>query len=134
MSLIILDDQLAFPEVQVPILKWFSVTELRELDPARQILDDRVPELLLRLKQPTFVTIDQGFWERRLCNLGYCILMFALRDDQQVLLPGLLRKVMAKAEFLTRGRRMGAVARISSSRIERWRLGSRKLELIPWTM
>jgi hypothetical protein len=58
-------------------------------------------------------------------------LMFALRDDQQGMLPELLRKVMRRPEFRSRARRMGTVARISTSRIERWRFGSRQLEIMP---
>ena len=132
MSLLVLDDQLAASEVLLPLRKWSKVKRLRDLLPAEQILDDRVPEILLKLHQPTFVTIDQGFWDRNLCNMGYCTLYFALRDDQQEMLPGLLQKLLRKTAFRTRTFRMGKVAPVSSRSIDTWRFKSSKLLLIHW--
>ncbi len=61
MSQIILDDQLFDVEVLIPIARWITVQRLRDLRPGEVIKDERVPELLRRLRQPTFVTIDLGF-------------------------------------------------------------------------
>ena len=66
MSQIILDDQLFDLEVLVPLARWITVQRLRDLRPGEVIKDERVPVLLRQLPQPTFVTIDMGFWNVRL--------------------------------------------------------------------
>jgi hypothetical protein len=83
MSQIILDDQLFDVEVLVPLARWITVQRLRELRPNEVIKDDRVPVLLRELRQPTFVTIDMGFWNRDLRDPKYSILCFPLRNDEQ---------------------------------------------------
>jgi len=99
MSQIILDDQLFDLEVLVPIARWITVQRLRDLRPGEVIKDDRVPGLLRQLRQPTFVTIDMGFWNRGLRDARYCILCFPLRNEKQYELPGLLRRLLRLPEF-----------------------------------
>jgi hypothetical protein len=133
MSLFVLDDQLSEPKVLRPILEWSTAQYVHALRPDERILDDRVPEILRTLKQPTFLTIDRGFWDRRFCHPGYCILYFALRDEQQEHLPELLRALLRKPEFRSRARRMGRVARVSTAIIESWVFQEFRLQHIPWT-
>src|SRR5947209_18917422 len=71
MSQLVLDDQLDLEEVLPGLESWITSVRLQSLRPGEKILDDRVPELLLKLKQPTFVTIDHGFWNRSFCHPGY---------------------------------------------------------------
>jgi hypothetical protein len=73
MSQLILDDQLDISEVFFPIRKWITARRLQELRPGELIRDERVPEILRTLKSPTFITIDHGFWNARLCHPDYCI-------------------------------------------------------------
>jgi hypothetical protein len=61
MSLFVLDDQLDASAVLPIIQKWAKVTRLRDLRIGQQVLDDRVPSILLAINKPTFLTIDQGF-------------------------------------------------------------------------
>jgi hypothetical protein len=79
-SQVILDDQLFDFEVLIPIARWTTVQRLRDLRPGEVIKDERVPELLRQLRQPTFVTIDEGFYNRGLCDHKFCILCFSLAD------------------------------------------------------
>jgi hypothetical protein len=95
-------------------------------------LDDRVPQILWTLKEPTFVTIDLGFWKKSLCHPDYAILVFALRDDQQVQLPGLLRALFRRREFHTRKNRMGKIARISTASIDYWEFHGEQIRRIDW--
>ena len=132
MSQLILDDHLSESKVLRPIQQWGTAELLRQLRPDEIVLDDRVPQILLTLKQPTFVTIDQGFWNRRWCHPKYCIPYFALRDDQQELLPGLLRALLRQPEFRSRSSRMGRVARVSSASIESWSFQASRMEPIAW--
>jgi hypothetical protein len=133
MTQIVLDDQLDVHAVLHPIQQWTTAHLLRELRPGEHVLDERVPELLQRLKQPTFITIDHGFWDRRLCHPRYGILYFALRKDQQALLPGLLRALMRLSEFRTRAGRMGIVARVSTSHIEYCQFQKTGLQQVSWS-
>lgn len=132
MSLIVLDDQLLPSLVQAPIQAWATAQRLRDLRPAEVIKDDRVPSLLRELKRPTFVTIDAGFYDRNLCDPAYSILYFALRDDQQPQLPGLLRRLFRLSEFKTRAVRMGKVARISRDGIGYWQHREKDMHLLTW--
>jgi hypothetical protein len=132
MSQIILDDQLFDVEVLIPIARWITVQRLHDLRPSEVIKDERVPELLRRLRQPTFVTIDLGFWNRGLRDNKFCILCFALRNDEQDKLPDLLRRALRLPEFRTKAARMGKVARISTSDIQYWKLGDERLNRIKW--
>lgn len=74
MSQLVLDDQLFDLEVLIPLARWITVQRLRELRPGEVIKDERVPSLLRQLREPTFVTIDAGFWNRGLRDNQYCIL------------------------------------------------------------
>jgi hypothetical protein len=118
MSQLILDEQISLPEVLPLIQKWITVQYLPALRPRQQVLDQRVPAILLTLKQPTLVTIDRDFWRRHLCHPNYCILYFALRNEEQRLIPDLLRALLRRPEFNTRAKRMGKVVRISTTTLD----------------
>ena len=130
MSQFILDEQLAASEILVPLQKRHKVQRLRDLRPGEQILDDRIPEILLTLKKPSFITIDQGFWSRAWCHPDYAILYFALRDEERI--PERLLAFLRHPEFRTRNQRMGKVFRISKSKIEFWEYSSQTLEKVFW--
>jgi len=132
MSQLILDDQLNVRTVLRPIRRWITAQRLSDLRPSELILDERVPTILMTLKQPTFVTIDRDFWDAKLCNGHYCILYFSLTDDEQALLPVLLRALFRQPEFGSRRRRMGKVARVSRAAIDYWEANARRLRRITW--
>jgi hypothetical protein len=131
-SQIILDDQLFDQEVLIPIARWTTVQRLRDLRPGQVIKDERVPDLLRELNQPTFITIDQGFWNGQLAHSKYCILCFPLKNEQQNELPFLLRRLFRLSEFRTKSARMGKVARVSAASIEYWRVGDKRLRHLEW--
>ena|SRR5579859_6064211 len=120
MSQLVLDDQLDLQKILPALEELLTMVRLQDLRPGEHILDDRVPPLLLNLKRPTFVTIDHGFWKRKLCHPKYCILFFDLHKDKQEQLPALLRKLFRLPEFRTRSARMGKVARISKKGVTYW--------------
>ena len=132
MSQLLLDEQLNTPHLLPVIRKWIKAEKLTVERPGEQILDDRVPSILRTLKQPTFVTIDAGFWNRSLCHADYGILYFDLRVDQQELLPGLLRSLLRLPEFRTRALRMGKVARVSTASISFWDVNHQELQHAAW--
>jgi len=60
-----------------------TVRRLKDVRPQEFIDDDRIPDLLRKLNRPAFVTLDEGFWDRKLRDPHFCILYLAFRDDQQ---------------------------------------------------
>jgi hypothetical protein len=131
-SQIILDDQLFDLEVLLPIARWATVRRLRDLRPAEVIKDERVPVLLRQLRQPTFVTIDMGFWRKSLRDIRYSVLCFPLSNDEQDKLPELLRALLRLSEFRSKSTRMGKVARVAVGRVDYWQLGDESLHKLPW--
>lgn len=130
MSLLVLDEHLHVEKVCGVLAKHFSVVRVPDLRPREHVLDDRVPAILLELDRPTLITIDQDFWNRKLCHPDYCILAFTLEDHHQPLLPDLLRALFRHSDFATRAARMGKVARVSRSHGEYWEFGkAKKLQL-----
>lgn len=86
--------------------------------------------ILRQLRQPTFVTIDMGFWNAGLRDAHYCILCFPLPSDEQHAIPGLLRQLFRLPEFATKAARMGKVARISQAQIDYWQTGHEQIQRI----
>jgi len=119
-SQLILDNDISQPVVVPPLLKWITVELLQQLRPGEIVRDERVPEILRTLKQPTFVTIDSDFWHRRWRHPDYCILYFYLRDDEQHLIPDLLRALFRHPEFHTRAARRGKVAWVGTDSVRYW--------------
>jgi len=131
-SQIILDDQLADAAIRRRLAQWTRAQRLRDLRPGEVIKDERVPMILRELRQPTFVTIDMGFWNARLRDAHYCILCFPLRSDEQRAIPDLLRHLLRLPEFATKAARMGKVARVSQSHIDYWQLGDEQPQRLSW--
>lgn len=127
MSQLVLDDQLDVQIILPALAPWIRAVRLQSLRPGEHVLDDRVPEILRALKTPTFVTIDHGFWKRRLCHHRYCILVFALLTTEQQQLPRLMRRLFRLPEFRTRAARMNKVARVSDEVVTFWDAGKKKV-------
>lgn len=132
MRQVILDDQIFDEEVLIPIARWTTVQRLRNLRPGEVIKDERVPVILREVAQPTFVTIDMGFWRRELVDAKYCILCFPLRNDEQKQIPNLLRRLLRLPEFHTKAARMGKVVQVTSTLLRYWQRGDEQLHLFPW--
>ncbi|HMF16051.1 MAG TPA: hypothetical protein VKE98_02540 [Gemmataceae bacterium] len=114
------------------IKKWAKVERLARLRPGEHVLDERVPEILLSLSSPTFVTLDNDFWDRNLCNPGYSIVLFALQDKEQLLIPRMLRNLFRIREFQSRAARMGKIIRVSRKNIAYWEFQETDLRILPW--
>lgn len=132
MSQIILDDQLVDIALRGRLAPWTRAQRLRDLRPGEVIKDERVPTILRELRQPTFVTIDMGFWNARLRDARYCIFCFPLRSDEQRDIPDLLRRLLRMAEFATKAARMGKVARVSPMQVDYWQLGDEQPHRLSW--
>ena len=131
MSLLILDDQLDVQKILPGLKNWASTVRLQALRPGEHVLDDRVPELLLTRRVPTFVTLDSGFWKRSLCHARYCIVFVDVDDGRQHEIPGMLRIAFRKPELATTARRLGKVIRLSAKAIWFWEIGNSALNHLP---
>ena len=65
--MIVLDEQLLGRDIERDIAKWYrgTVRYILDLRPNSVIKDDAIPDLLRQQPQPTFVTInEQDFWRK----------------------------------------------------------------------
>ncbi len=72
MSQIVLDEHLGRTEVLKPLWKWITAAKIEDLAPDETLKDDRILQILRNQKQPTFVTLDAGFFQKRRCDRRYC--------------------------------------------------------------
>jgi hypothetical protein len=93
------------------------------------MLDEEIIRLLHALRQSTFLTRDEDFFDRRLRHTGYCIAYLAVdKDEVAFFVHRLLRHHVLK----TKAQRIGSVIRVSSSGIYLWRLHSKEEEFLSW--
>ena len=127
--MIVLDENL--PESQRHLLRAWRIA-------ARQIgyevgrkgmTDDEIIPLLLRLRRPTFFTLDLGFYSRDLCHRRYCIVCM---DVGQYETAAFVRRSLHYTDVDSEAKRMGAVIRIFHTGIAVWRLGAREETHFDW--
>ncbi len=124
--MIILDEN--FPESQRQLFRaWrISVRQVGVEISRKGIQDDEIIPLLLRLRQPTFFTLDDDFYTRRRCHARYCLVCV---DVAQYEAAAFARRFLRHPDFDTDAKRMGAVIRISHAGIFLWRLNVEEARL-----
>lgn len=88
--------------------------------------DEEIVPLLLNHRLPTFFTRDKGFYARRLCHSGYCLVVMAVEKHEAA---SFVRRFLRHSAFSTRSKRMGKVIRVSRARISVWSLSARRREI-----
>jgi hypothetical protein len=126
MSQIVLDEHLGRTEVLEPLRKWITAVKIEDLVPDETLKDDRILQTLRNRKQPTFVTLDAGFFHKRRCDHRYCLIYAVVPRQQQNRIPPLLRQLLRLPELKTKTVRMGKVVRVSEKMIEFWQVGDDK--------
>ncbi|MBE2197240.1 MAG: hypothetical protein IAE79_01440 [Anaerolinea sp.] len=91
--------------------------------------DREIIPFLRQLKQPTFFTRDDDFFERRLCHAGYCLVYLDVRKEE---VATFVRRVLRHAAFKTKAKRMGKVIRASHVGLSVWNLHAEKEEHLEW--
>jgi hypothetical protein len=91
--------------------------------------DDEIIPLLHELDRPTFVTLDDDFYDRRLCHAGYCLVHLDIDDE---LTAEFVRRLLRHRELNTKAKRMGCVVRASSTGIAAWRIRRERLMQFDW--
>ena len=90
----------------------------------RKGMKDREIILFLhQLSQPTFFTRDDGFYERKLCHTGYCLVYLNVRKEE---VATFVRRVLRHRVFKTKAKRMGKVIRASHIGLSAWNLHAEK--------
>lgn len=91
--------------------------------------DREIIPFLHQLSQPTFFTRDDGFYERRLCHTGYCLVYLDVRKEE---VATFVRRVLRHRAFKTKAKRMGKVIRASHTGLSVWTLHVEKEERLDW--
>ena len=131
--MIVLDEQLLGRNIERDIAKWYrgAVQFIIDLRPSTVIKDDAIPDLLRQHPQPTFVTINErDFWRRVTIDQRYCVVCFALSDARVREIPQSLRSLLHRPEFRTKAQRMGKVIRATKEEIHYYMVNERQVRTI----
>ena len=132
--MIILDEQLLGRDIELEIAKWYrgTVQFILDLRPNSVIKDDGIAMLLRQQNQPTFVTINEkDFWRRVPLDNRYCVVCFALPDWRAPEIPESLRSLLRHPRFNTKAKRMGHVIRVTNEEISYYSFKKRRPRTIP---
>ena len=118
--MIVLDEQLLGLDIDQHIAAWYpgAVLFITDLRPGTIIKDDAIPALWRQQQQPTFVTINErDFWRRVAIDRSFCVVCFALPDLRAREIPELLRALFRNKEFQSKAERIGKVARVTEREV-----------------
>lgn len=118
--MIVLDEQLLGRNVENKISRWYrgTVCYITDLRPESVIKDDAIPELLRHQNHPTFVTINEkDFWKRMSIDKHFCAVCLTYPDSRVQEIPHALRMVLRLPLFRTKALRMGKMIRLSDREI-----------------
>jgi hypothetical protein len=118
--MIVLDEQLLGRNLEFEIAKWYpgTVQFITDLRPNTVIKDDAIPTLLRLQNKPTFVTINErDFWKKVVIDSHFCIVCFTFSDIHAHKIPQSLRLLYNLPEFESKTKRMGKVIRVTAQGI-----------------
>jgi hypothetical protein len=116
--LVVVDEQLRYDRVTEPLRRFVTSQQIGvELSHAKGLSDEQIIPFLRSLKRRTFVTIDDWFYQARLCDNAYCLIYFHLTMEQQAEISSLLRRLFKIEGFRTVKERMGKVVRVGRETI-----------------
>ena len=127
--MIIIDENL--PEWETSQLRdWGIRVRVVGVEIARLgIKDDQIIPLLHRLRGATFFTLDEDFFDRRLCHGRYCLVWL----DMAAKLSALhIRRFLKHRSFNTEAKRLGKVVRVRPTGIECCEVGVRASRSVAW--
>jgi hypothetical protein len=129
--MIVLDEQLLGRQLEVEIAKWYrgKVQFIHELRPHTVVKDDAIPALLRQQSQPTFVTINEkDFWRKVAITPHFCVVCFTLPDSRADEIPSLLRLLLQYPELKAKAKRMGKVIRVSEREVSYYTAEEREVK------
>ncbi|MFA0781898.1 hypothetical protein [Fervidibacter sacchari] len=132
--MIVLDEHLMGLGLDREVRAWYEgqVCYITDLRPDTVIKDEAIPSLLLRERQPNFVTGDiTGFWRKVKPHSNFCIVCFGLPAEQWRKIPFLLRRLFRTEGFRTKRERMGKVALVTETTVRFYAVGQPSITEIP---
>ncbi|HZQ06433.1 MAG TPA: hypothetical protein VFD70_07610 [Anaerolineae bacterium] len=132
--MIVLDENLSDSVIVNRVAEWYSgqVILLSELRPRSVIKDEAIPTLLLKVAQPTFVTINAtDFWKRTNPHRGYCIVCVTVSQNRASDALEPLYRFFHHPLFKVKSGRMGKIVRLLPSRLEYY-AADRKTHELDW--
>lgn len=91
--------------------------------------DADIVRALRRLKRPLLFSQDEHFFQLKWLHAQYGLAYF---DTSPTEIAEFARRFLGHPEFNTQAKRMGLVARLSSSGVSFWRAGDTQLRKINW--
>lgn len=129
--MIVLDEQLLGRNLEESIAGWYkgSVCFITDLRPNSVIKDDAIPMLLRKQPQPTFITINErDFWRKVAIDEYFCIVCFTLSDSRVTEIALSLRNLLYCTEFNAKAKRMGKVIRVTANNVSYYSADNRKIQ------
>ncbi len=131
--MIVLDEQLLGRDVDIKIAQWYrgAVCFIIDLRPNTVIKDDAIPVLLQQQNEPTFVTInEQDFWRKVAINNKFCVVCFALPDSRVNEIPARLRSLFRQSLFKSKRARVGKVIRVTDHTISYYTFADKRVRKV----
>jgi hypothetical protein len=131
--MIVLDEQLLGRNLEVEITKWYqgTVRFIMDLRPNTVIKDDAIPALLRAQNQPTFVTINErDFWKKVIIDNNFCVVCFTLSDIHAHKIPQSLRLLYNLPKFDTKTKRMGKVIRVTAQNVSYYTFNNMQIRIL----
>ena len=91
--------------------------------------DREILALLHSLSQPTFFTLDHGFFKRGFCHAGYCLVHLDIEEEKAA---EFIRRTLRHRQLNARAKRTGAVLRVRPGGIAAWRLHAKHVAHLSW--
>ncbi len=132
--MIVLDEQLLGRDLEHAITRWYRgpVHFIVDLRPHTIIKDEAIPDLLRQQPQPTFVTINErDFWRKIVADTRYCVVCFPLPDSRVREIPHTLRLLLRHPSFRTKAHRMGKIVRMTTEDIRYYSVNERYVRTLP---
>jgi hypothetical protein len=132
--MIVLDEQLLGHNLETLIAAWYrgAVVYITDLRPNTVIKDDAIPMLLRQQPQPTFVTINErDFWRKVALDTHFCIICFTISDARVQEIAPLLWTVLQRRAFNTKAKRMGKVIPVTDTGISYYTADNSEVQTLP---
>jgi hypothetical protein len=128
--MIIIDEN--FPESQRQLLRGWRIS-FRQIavEIGREgMKDDEIIPMLHQLKQPTFFTLDEDFFDPTLRHAGYCLIYLYVNQYDSA---AFIRRILRHPQLNTKQKRMGCVIRSSHAGLFIWKLHQDEKVTQTWT-
>ena len=91
--------------------------------------DEEISPLLHHLDRPTFFTLDEDFYNRRLCHEEYCLVHL---DVDEEMVADYVRRLLRQRALNSKAKRMGGVIRAFRAGLTIWRLHEEQEGHLSW--